>query len=73
MNDWLSQFHELNEKRAWVQQHRVVDDIDILPMLMQPFRYCEADADYQRLQDQLCQQFGVNRLFAQNDEMAGKA
>ena len=64
LNDWLDSFPSLIKKRTEIQSRRVRQDEELLPLFKQPFRYCEPDPDYRHLQDSLCEQFGVNRLFS---------
>jgi hypothetical protein len=65
LNDWISQFGSLDNKRADIQAKRVRRDSEILGLFQEPFRYSEPNAQYRSLQDQLCHRFGIDRLFNQ--------
>lgn len=63
LNDWLTNFPNLDHKRKQIQQRRTRPDSEIVQMFLDPFRYCEDKIEYRRLQDQLCDAFGINGLF----------
>jgi len=64
MDDWISMLPNLDARRRWIQGRRRRGDAEIADMFIDPFRYCEEDADYKALQDELCRTFGVNDLFS---------
>ena len=63
MNDFLDWFPSISQSRNQIQAKRKVADETLFSLFKDPFRYCEADPQYQDLQDSLCTAFGVDRLF----------
>lgn len=73
VNDWLENFESLQTKRFNIQNRRKRSDAEILSLFRDPFRYSEDDIEYKRLQDQLCEHFGINQLFDSANQAVSKA
>ena len=63
LNNWVDNFEGLNKKREALQSARVHSDAELLNLFVDPFRYAEQDAEYQRLQNSFVTAFGINELF----------